>query len=70
LKFLVSIPALFFFCAPHAQKNDETPKLKAQVKQLDLAHARAIFRGDAKALDVLMDDEVTVNHPTNRMVKE
>ncbi len=35
-----------------------------------MAHARAIFQGDARALDTLMDDDVTVNHPTNRIVKE
>ncbi|MBL0356798.1 MAG: nuclear transport factor 2 family protein [Chitinophagaceae bacterium] len=41
-----------------------------EIKKLDLAHARAIFQGDAIALDSLMDDDVTVNHPTNRIVKE
>ena len=44
--------------------------LEAEIRALDLAHAEAIFRGDAKALDRLMDDEVTVNHPTNRIVRE
>jgi ketosteroid isomerase-like protein len=45
-------------------------KLEAEIRRLDLAHAEAILRGDAKALDALMDDEVTVNHPTGRIVKE
>ncbi|HLO57404.1 MAG TPA: nuclear transport factor 2 family protein, partial [Bacteroidales bacterium] len=41
-----------------------------EIKKLDMAHASAIFKGDAAALDSLMDDDVTVNHPTNRIVKE
>lgn len=44
--------------------------LEAEIRRLDLAHADAIFRGDADALQVLMDDDVTVNHPTGRIVKE
>ena len=44
--------------------------LREEIRKLDLAHAGAIFRGDAVALDSLMDDDVTVNHPTNRIVKE
>ncbi|AKD03068.1 DUF4440 domain-containing protein [Pontibacter korlensis] len=30
----------------------------------------AIYKGDALALDSLMDDDVTVNHPINQIVKE
>jgi ketosteroid isomerase-like protein len=44
--------------------------LEAEIRALDLAHAKAIFEGDARSLDRLMDDEVTVNHPTGRIVKE
>jgi ketosteroid isomerase-like protein len=44
--------------------------LEAQIRALDAAHAAAIFAGDAGALDVLMHDEVTVNHPTGRIVRE
>jgi len=44
--------------------------LQEQIRKLDMAHATAIFKGDAAALDTLMDDDVTVNHPTNRIVKE
>jgi ketosteroid isomerase-like protein len=44
--------------------------LKKQIERLDLAHAQAIFKGNAAALDTLMHDDVTVNHPTNRIVKE
>ncbi|MDR6845587.1 nuclear transport factor 2 family protein [Flavobacterium granuli] len=53
-----------------AQNIYENPTLKEQIKKLDLAHARAIFEGDAVALDSLMNNDVTVNHPTNRIVKE
>lgn len=45
-------------------------RLQEHIRTLDLAHAQAIFKGDAIALDSLMHDEVTVNHPTNRIVKE
>jgi ketosteroid isomerase-like protein len=44
--------------------------LEQEIRALDLAHAAAIFAGDAEAMDRLMDDDVTVNHPTNRIVKE
>jgi ketosteroid isomerase-like protein len=56
--------------SPFAQEAAPGAALEAQIRALDLAHARAIFEGDAKALDRLMDDEVTVNHPTGRIVKE
>ena len=44
--------------------------LEADIRALDQAHAAAILAGDAAALDRLMTDEVTVNHPTNRIVNE
>jgi ketosteroid isomerase-like protein len=53
-----------------AQDTLENAGLKEHIRILDLAHARAIFEGDAEALDSLMADDVTVNHPTNRIVKE
>jgi ketosteroid isomerase-like protein len=49
---------------------EDESALQAEIRRLDQAHARAIFEGDAKALDALMDDDVTVNHPTGRIVKE
>ncbi|MGE5394988.1 MAG: nuclear transport factor 2 family protein [Candidatus Saccharibacteria bacterium] len=48
----------------------DTSKVREQIRKLDMAHAAAIYKGDAAALDSLMDDNVTVNHPTNRIVKE
>jgi ketosteroid isomerase-like protein len=53
-----------------AQSTKDHSALREEIRKLDLAHADAIFRGDATALDTLMDDDVTVNHPTNRIVKE
>ncbi|OLY92033.1 Ketosteroid isomerase homolog [Cnuella takakiae] len=53
-----------------AQNNVSHEQLQATITRLDMAHARAIFKGDVPALDSLMDDDVTVNHPTNRIVKE
>ncbi len=68
--FIVCFLAIAQFYSVIAQNSRETPELKALIKNLDLAHAQAIFKGDAKALDSLMDDDITINHPTNRIVKE
>ena len=51
-----------------AQTDDSV--LRGKITILEMAHASAIFNGDAAALDSLMDDDITVNHPTNRIVKE
>ncbi|MGC1633211.1 MAG: nuclear transport factor 2 family protein [Gelidibacter sp.] len=69
-KILLFATVLTVLSSTFAQENYENPELKEQIKLLDLAHARAIFEGNAVALDSLMDDDVTVNHPTNRIVKE
>jgi ketosteroid isomerase-like protein len=56
---------------PEPAPHDPTEAaLREEILALDHAHARAIFTGDADALDWLMDDQVTVNHPTNRIVQE
>ncbi|NNE77757.1 MAG: nuclear transport factor 2 family protein [Pricia sp.] len=67
---LAFVSALLFWPSSSAQVGYQTAELENQIKKLDLAHARAIFEGDAIALDSLMDDDVTVNHPTYRIVKE
>lgn len=64
LTFLI---LLFSYPVTLGQGNNE---LRQEIEKLDLAHAEAIFKGDAIALDKLMDDDVTVNHPTNRIVNE
>jgi hypothetical protein len=60
---------LFLLISGLAAQNDHS-LLKEKIRNLELAHATAIFKGDSVALDSLMDDEITVNHPTNRIVKE
>ena len=53
-----------------AQQLPEDLALKEQIRKLDLAHAEAIFKGDKAALQELLPDDHTVNHPTNRIVQE
>ena len=53
-----------------AQQLPEELALKEQIRKLDLAHAEAIFKGDKAALQELLPDDHTVNHPTNRIVQE
>lgn len=69
-RILFLLAMLLASTSTFAQEAAPDPALEAEIRALDLAHARAIFEGDAKALDRLMDDEVTVNHPTGRIVKE
>lgn len=72
LKYLLLTPAICFLFSKNiaAQNDASNAVLKEQIRKLDLAHAQAIFKSDALALDSLMSDEVTVNHPTNKIVKE
>lgn len=67
-RFRLLMACATFLVAGSVTAGDEA--LEDQIRKLDLAHAQAIFKGDAQALDELMDDDVTVNHPTNRIVKE
>ena len=67
---LFSIAVFVAASTVYSQVVKDNSALKEEIRKLDLAHAGAIFKGDAAALDGLMDDDVTVNHPTNRIVKE
>ncbi|PSR52718.1 hypothetical protein AHMF7605_03845 [Adhaeribacter arboris] len=67
MKYLFLLAILLFSTLGFAQEN---MALRQEIEKLDLAHAAAILKGDAGALDKLMADEVTVNHPTNRIVNE
>jgi ketosteroid isomerase-like protein len=67
-KTILAISMFLLVTVLAAQDNNSV--LREEIRKLDMAHAEAIFKGDAKALDDLMDDDVTVNHPTNRIVKE
>ena len=66
--FLLAV--LLATVAPRVLAATDTVALEGEIRRLDLAHAEAILHGDRAALDELMDDDVTVNHPTNRIVKE
>ncbi len=59
---------LLLICLNISAQSDE--ELRSHILKLDQAHASAIFSGDAASLDTLMHDDITVNHPTNRIVKE
>lgn len=69
IKYVLVAWVLIVSVFPLRAQND-TINLQEEIKLLEMAHASAIFKGDAVALDSLMDDHVTVNHPTNRIVKE
>jgi ketosteroid isomerase-like protein len=69
IKNLIIFITSILFISNLLAQND-TSILREQIKKLEMAHATAIFKGDAAALDSIMDDDVTVNHPTNRIVKE
>lgn len=70
LKTILTAAAVFFLIDSGISAQTDTAALHEKIIRLELAHARAIFTGDAAALDSLMDDNVTVNHPTNRIVNE
>ena len=53
-----------------AQRARPNAALEAKIRKLDLAHAEAILHRDVAALTVLIADDATTNHPTNRVVKE
>jgi ketosteroid isomerase-like protein len=76
MKLILTLSICAFIVSCSQEKTtDASPAepesaLRARIEKLDLAHAQAIFTGNARSLDTLMDDDVTVNHPTNRIVKE
>lgn len=68
--YLIAILAIVNSNQMYAQSDYESGELKEYIRRLDQQHAGAIFKSDVLALDSLMHDEVTVNHPTNRIVIE
>lgn len=70
LALLAFAVALFAPAVPVPADEPDHAALEQEIRRLDHAHAEAILHGDRAALDALMDDDVTVNHPTNRIVKE
>lgn len=69
MKNVILAMAMFVNVTGLTAQTDST-LLREEIRKLDLAHSEAIFNGDVSALDSLMDDNITVNHPTNRIVKE
>ncbi|MEJ5964193.1 nuclear transport factor 2 family protein [Pedobacter immunditicola] len=71
MKSILVLSVFIIFSAQlFAQKALYDRVLEEHIKTLDLAHAQAILKGDAAGLDTLMDDDVAVNHPTNKIIKE
>ena len=66
----VMLAIAMFLVVQGLAAQSENTVLREEIRKLDMAHADAIFNGDAEALDSLMDDDITVNHPTNRIVRE
>ena len=70
MKKNILIVITVFVIVPRLAAQNDTTALKVEIRRLELAHAEAILNGNAVALDSLMDDNIIVNHPTNRIVKE
>ena len=67
LLLFVSLVVPVLAATPPGQEN---AALEQEIRRLDLAHADAILRRDVEALKGLMAEEVTTNHPTNKVVNE
>lgn len=69
IKNTILVIAILILVQGLTAQNDTMP-MREEIRKLEMAHAAAIFGGDAEALNIIMDDDVTVYHPTNRIVKE
>lgn len=69
---MLLIVAVFIFATNFAsgQSVKRNEALEQEIRRLDLAHADAILRRDVEALSKLLAEEVTTNHPTNKVVNE
>ena len=72
MKLVLMILGIFVFAAGlvSAQSVKRDAKLEEEIRKLDLAHAEAILKRDVEALKNLLAEEVTTNHPTNKVVNE
>ncbi len=72
MKLIPLITAYLIFATGLAsgQSVKRNDALKKEIRKLDLAHADAILRRDVEALSKLMAENVTTNHPTNKVVNE
>ena len=58
-----------FLLVPRLAAQDNNANLREEMRKLEMAHAAAIFKGDAEALDNLMDNYLTT-HNYNHVFKE
>ena len=70
LVLLVTAACIFATGSASAQSVKRNSALEQEIRKLDLAHADAILRRDVEALKKLLAEEVTTNHPTNKVVNE
>lgn len=72
MKLILLVTVVFVFAAGLAsgQSVKRNEALEQEIRRLDLAHAEAILRRDVEALKKLLAEEVTTNHPTNKVVNE
>ena len=72
MKLVLLVTAVFIFATGlvSGQSVKRNDALEQEIRKLDLAHADAILRRDVEALKKLMAEEVTTNHPTNKVVNE
>ena len=72
MKSVLLATVVFIFATGLAagQKVRRNEALEREIRKLDLAHAEAILRRDVDALSKLLAEEVTTNHPTNKIVNE
>lgn len=70
LVLLAAIVFVFATALVSGQSVKRNAKLEQKIRRLDLAHADAILRRDVEALNKLLAEEVTTNHPTNKVVNE
>ncbi len=70
LILLVTAVSIFATGSVSAQSVKRNEALEQEIRRLDLAHADAILRRDVAALNKLLAEDVTTNHPSNKVVKE
>ena len=72
MKLILLVTTVFIFAAGlvSGQSVKRNEALEQEIRKLDLAHADAILRRDVEALKKLLAEEVTTNHPTNKIINE
>ena len=72
MKLILLVTTVFIFATGFVsgQSVKRNDALEQEIKKLDLAHAEAILRRDVGALSKLLAEDVTTNHPSNKVVNE